>query len=175
MNHSILLEKLNEGIEGVSTGFGGIMYEALLVCLNSQNHNSGIALPITTNSEISTFTIDWAGQIDENIIRSHKDKNRTTDYGAMGLSVLLALKLTDYTGYTTSQKGDGVDFWLETEDEMFAARLEISGIMEETKSNSVEKRLKIKLKQTNQSDKSFTPAFVSIIEFKKPMGVFLRK
>ena len=91
---------------------------------------------------------------------------------------MLAINETEYTIIERSCKGDGFDYWLGKKDDgLFnhAARLEISGILQESATNTVEKRLKIKIKQTEQSDESRLPAYISIVEFGKPKAIFKKK
>jgi hypothetical protein len=87
----------------------------------------------------------------------------------------LASKLTGFDDVETSQKCDGVDFWLRNANFDLVARLEVSGIRRENGTNTVKNRLKVKLKQTEQSDNSKVPAVVAIIEFSKPEAVYILK
>lgn len=91
------------------------------------------------------------------------------------VSALLAFETTEYTIVERSSKGTGFDYMLgDKNDTLFIpkARLEISGIKTETESNSIEKRFKQKALQTDISDKSGLPAYISIIEFSTPKAVF---
>ena len=95
---------------------------------------------------------------------------------SMCLALSIAAQLTDFKYVETSKIGEGIDFWLSKTDESnFFARLEVSGIRKETKDNAIKKRLKIKLTQTNQSDKTNLPVYVSIIEFSKPQALYIQK
>ena len=55
------------------------------------------------------------------------------------------------------------------------ARLEISGLRKETPSNTLANRIKVKLKQVEQSDDSGVSAYIAIIEYSKPSAVFMPK
>jgi hypothetical protein len=110
------------------------------------------------------------------MVATYRDENRTTDHAAMCIALLLASRLTGFDDIETSKKGDGVDFWLSKGDNFdFVARLEVSGIKRENGSNTIKNRLKIKFPQTQQSDNSNVPAFVSIIEFSKPEALYILK
>lgn len=69
------------------------------------------------------------------------DEERTTDFAAMGVSLLLAFELTNYNLITTVNKGGGFDFYLYdtssidplTSFPTDVARLEISGIAIQSK------------------------------------------
>ena len=112
------------------------------------------------------------------IIRNtHTDVNRTTDYGAMCLALLLANDIwADEGVWVSSQQGEGVDFWLLNPNTLKPiARLEISGIRKETAHNTIGTRIKKKIAQTHQSDNSGATAYISIIEFSKPSAIFIQK
>ena len=94
------------------------------------------------------------------------------------MSCVLAIHETEYTIIERSCKGDGFDYWMGYRDDMLlnrVARLEISGILKESSSNTVEKRLQIKKKQTEQSDSCCLPAYISIVEFSELKAIFVKK
>jgi hypothetical protein len=94
----------------------------------------------------------------------------------MCLALSIAAQLTDFKYIESSKSGEGIDFWLSKTDEFdFFARLEVSDIRKATKENPIKKRLKIKLTQTNQSDKANIPVYVFIIEFSKPEALYIQK
>ena len=80
-------------------------------------------------------------------------------------------------GKRTFRSQKSKHFVLRIIDHLFnhAARLEISGILKESRTNTIEKRLKDKMKQTEQSDETCLPAYISIIEFGKPKALFIKK
>ena len=55
------------------------------------------------------------------------------------------------------------------------ARLEISGINKEEGSNTVEARIKTKIKQVQQSDEMKIPVYISISELNSPKSIFIQK
>ena len=57
---------------------------------------------------------------------------------------------------------------------MRSARLEVSGIFQGGE-RPLEARFKKKVKQTNQSDSTRIPAYISIIEFSTPIAKFAKK
>lgn len=96
----------------------------------------------------------------------------------MAVAIILTLKLTEFTSFETSETGSGIDFWLSNDDDdlnFFGARLEVSGIRRATQTNSLDKRVKIKLDQASKSDSTSLPAYIAIIEFNKPESAFIKK
>ncbi len=174
-------------IEGLNLRFGNILSEGLRImmvecCVMSLHvcrHTSGEAklLPhdVIGNMMKVPKILVWQKEVDDIMLRTHNDDTRTTDFGAMCMSLLLMSEITDgkYL-WTTSAKGDGVDFWL-SDPETFnpVARLEISGIRSATTKNNVTNRLNIKKKQTKSSESSNVPAYITIVEFSKPTAAIV--
>ena len=52
------------------------------------------------------------------------------------------------------------------------ARLEVSGIMRETEGNTLATRFQQKAAQTDRSDATRLPAYVSVVEFSTPKAKF---
>ena len=165
------LEEINTKFNAFFTAnFTGLMLECCVLCFDSQNHHSGIVLKkenFKSNKVKNDCVIHWQLDINQILRNTHTDVNRTTDYGAMCLSLLLADEiLTDEGVWISSQKGDGVDFWLLNPTTLKPiARLEISGIRTETVNNTISTRIKKKKIQTYQSDSSNASAYISVIEF----------
>jgi hypothetical protein len=93
----------------------------------------------------------------------------------------LIREITNYTAIKRAAKTTGIDYWLgfkkEDKNSIFSmadARLEISGILRESGSNTLKNRIKIKLHQIQSSNYIF-PVFVSIIEFSYPKAEMVRK
>jgi hypothetical protein len=178
--NSIKIENLYGHLDNIlSPHFTGVMVECCAICLKSQNHSSPVifsAFEHKKNLIREAFSLEWTTKISSEMRASYRDDNRTTDNGAMCIALLLASKITGFDGVEASQKGDGVDFWFTKGENLdFVARLEISGIRKENGTNTIKNRLKIKVPQTEQSDNSNVPAFVSIIEFSKPEAIYILK
>ena len=94
---------------------------------------------------------------------------------AVAVSVMLALRQTDYTVIERSRKGTGFDYMLgDRQDLLFTpkARLEVSGIMRETDGNTAGLRFLQKAAQTAKSDDTRLPAYVAVVEFSAPKAIF---
>lgn len=96
------------------------------------------------------------------------------------IAILLAIKKTGYSTVERSIKGTGFDYWLgeakNTEELPFQrkARLEISGIRSGNE-YQVNRRVNMKLMQTNRSDNIGLPAYIIVVEFSMPMSIFKEK
>ena len=111
------LETINEKFKTYFTShFTGMMIECCVVCLNSQNHNTGVLLKKEahkSNIIEDNCVLTWQLELTAVLQNTHTDVNRTTDYGAMCLSLLLADTLLPEKGsWQSSRSKQGVDFWL---------------------------------------------------------------
>ncbi len=177
----LYLESINEKFKSFFTShFTGMMLECCVVCLNSQNHKTGILLKKEvhkSNMIEQDYTLSWQLEFTTVLQNTHTDANRTTDYGAMCLSLLLADSILEEKGvWQSSRSKQGVDFWLINPLTLQSIlRLEISGIRRQTATNPVGTRAKKKTIQTNQSDNSNATAYINIIEFSQPSALFIQK
>ena len=175
---TLKLHTIGEGIEGISPTYGAYMAECAAVCFESQGHKSGVLLPYSDGQVTKYSVVEWTHEVTDSIMDSHFDEKRTTDFGAMGVAVLLACNLTDYTHFKTSETSNGYDFLLrkKSADKNFLnAKLEISGIRKETPQNTVKSRLSVKEKQILKNIDDDAICYVSIIEFSKPEAKFIKQ
>ncbi len=176
---SINLSDLSGTIGGIHYSLGLYMQHCAVYCLTSQNHLSGVKFNIKTNKKSIEYDILWDIAEDTNLQKSIGDEETATEFGAMGLAVLLTLELTDYKYFESAIKGTGVDFWLfkdNREQELYvekAASLEISGIRTSNVSNNLLKRLNTKKKQAQKSKDKSKQTYIAIIEFGKPESLYI--
>lgn len=171
------LVSIKEGLPGMHMDLCAHYYSACMTTLHRSGHQDGVVLQLDGDRQ-SNVMLHWEDYFDDCIDRSWQEINYCTDHAAVCVSCMLAINETEYTIVERSCKGDGFDYWLGHKDDILfnhAARLEISGILKENATNTVEKRLKIKIKQTEQSDGSCLPAYISIVEFGEPKAIFKKK
>ena len=177
---SITLESITS-INALALGYATAMLEAAIVCFNDQGHSSNTILPVTISGEEDKveLVLEWYLDISDNIQKSYQEPNRTTDYGAMCVAVLLSINLIENCSAVEPTIGNnGFDFYLCDEDDelnFLIARLEVSGIRKETARNTVAKRVKVKKTQTSRSDHSGLPAYICVTEFGAPKATFVQK
>jgi len=108
---------------------------------------------------------------------SWNDLEEATEKGAAGIAILVILELTEYTILRRAEKDTGIDYWLAYQRDVkdvgenvlkHAARLEVSGILEQNPNNTIRRRVKRKLEQSKFSDKTRLPAYVLVAEFSIP-------
>lgn len=180
MTNILHLDDLRKGCSGILPSLGSFMCDCAIFSLASQGHSSGVNLEVETDNEKINFRLTWEGDISLQMRRTMNDTDRATDYGAMGLAVFLVLQLTDYPHFTVSFKGTGVDFFLFQEEpinddiSLADARLEVSGIRKESRTNTLTIRHKLKVAQVKLSESSGLDAYIAITEFSKPNSLFMK-
>lgn len=177
----LTLEELKDDLVCFSIVQSEFWKENSIVALESQNHITGCNLSLE-GDQIMTIPVNWSSDFKR---AGYTEKKKYTEKGAEALSFLLAMKLTDYDIVEESTIGTGIDYWLGFDESngnyddlnLYHARLEISGILKETKKNNIERRVKEKKNQADSGDKTYThlPAYISIIEFSNPKAHFSKK
>lgn len=167
---NINISDIAKGMPGITPVIGNYLYENCVVALHKSGHEDGVDLQVSGLVE-DTYQLRWDTQVTEQMLRSYRDDTETTEQGAVCISILTAIRLTDYTVVERSWHGTGIDYWLGYKDDPLfrrTARLEISGIKVETTRNTIIDRYEQKAKQVEQSDVTNLPAYISIVEFGKP-------
>lgn len=170
----IVLNKIKEGMPGITSIEGADLQENCVTMLHRCGHQSPISVALTGLKE-DTFFLHWDDACTEQMERTYADHQANTERSAIAISVLLAKELTGYSVILRSRKGTGFDYYLGEEDDPLytpLARLEISGIEKETSTNTVVGRFKQKLEQVAPSDITSLPAYISIVEFSTPKTHF---
>lgn len=161
---------LQQGFPAITPAFGQHLAEAAAVCLEAQGHKQGQTLSVCGEYS-KQYTLSWP-QVTEQMQRCLNDPEVATEYGAVGMAVLLTKKIIGYSVVERSRKGTGFDYWLgKSTDAPFQekARLEISGIRKGDEKD-IKARVDKKLKQTDQSDKTGIPAYIIVVEFGLPLA-----
>ena len=174
---SINLEQLRENLDFIIASMSAYMCDCLVTCLAEENHQRGLILKVETEDKKYNFRLEWTTKITPHLIGATRDAERTTEWAAMGIALLLVRELTEYPYVCTSHKKTGIDFFLsKNAHEMTRdARLEISGIRKESLTNTVKRRLVLKKRQTEPSDAPDMPVFIAITEFSEPKSLFVKK
>ncbi len=170
------LNDLGKGdIPAISPAMGASLAEAGGVCLESQGHTQGVRLIVRGYSD-NTYTLVWS-PITEQSRRSWNDPENATEYGALGIGILIAKAEIGYEVIRRSWKGTGFDYWIGlASDEGFVnkAGLEISGIRDGDE-HIIRARVREKLQQTDRSDHLKLEIYVIVVEFGRPLAEVHKK
>ncbi len=163
------LRDLGDGtMVGLSPEVGGSLAQAGAVCMESQQHEPGVAL-VVTGSTTGTHRLQWEPPNVQARLTWRNDID-ATESGAAGVALLLARRLLGYVTTRRSRHGTGFDYWLgrdfdgdPMQDEV---RLEVSGIRRGSSAN-VDRRVREKLNQMNRG-KAAVPGYAIVVEFGRP-------
>ncbi len=166
------LDDLARGMPGITPAYGASLSQAALVCLDDQNHSSGVDLRIDGDYNRSLPVI-WSQQMDDQIRRTWAEHEDTTEQGAYGIAALLIIKLTDLIVLERSRRGTGFDYWLgpaDSSDLLFQnkSRLEVTGIRSGGEAE-LKSRMNKKINQVKKFDYSI-PAYIIVVEFSRPQS-----
>lgn len=172
MMNKLNLKDLERGYIGITETVGAYLAEAAFYCLSAQGFSSGIKIQVDgfAQEELAIF---WKNKKGEQLLRAWRDSLEATEYGAVGVTILLIEAMTNLEVIERAYIGGGFDYILGSKmgnnnDYQKVARLEVSGIWKETRGNSVENRVRLKLKQIEKSSDMKLKAYISVIEFSTP-------
>lgn len=166
------LESLATGIPVIPEEAVGFYKHNCMVCLDSQNHHSGVKLKVFHSDSYREFGICWNGEVTDELRRAYADLVRATDNAACAIALLIIREITEMTAVEQAIRGTTIDYYLShkmQEDELifnYAARLEVSGILRENESNTVNGRVKEKINRL----KPGLCTYVIVVEFSNPMS-----
>jgi hypothetical protein len=148
------------------TRFGGLCASAASVCI--EKHGYPIEVELRVDGDYDYEFIIEREEVNDATRRFNADMERSSEFGAYGISALVVPEITDLKVIEVSRKGTGFDFWLgsiEDTGPLFQrkARLEVSGILNGNES-TIKRRTTIKLQQITPTD-NLMPGYVSIVEF----------
>jgi len=130
-------------------------------------------LEVHHKEQLEIVEVAWDGNVTIQIDRAYQDSNKATDFGACVIALLLLRELTEFTAIQQSNVGTTIDYYLIRQgqpDDTFifdnAGYLEVSGIRRETPDNTIEDRIKDKVKRLRKQED--LPTFISIVEFSRP-------
>jgi hypothetical protein len=167
------LSRLKQGFWGVTRAFGEAYFEACLICLGNQNHQSGVELAL--DGEVSTsLHLNWNEAVSNQMRDSWRDLQFATEFAACGTAFLLMQHVVGYTVIRQSQRGTGVDYWMGTQETdtllvQEKARLEVSGILTADNLSTVKSRAAQKRKQV-LAFAHHLPVYVVVVEFSRPIA-----
>ncbi len=176
--NEINLDKLHLYTPVISSEAVGFYKENCMVCFHQGGHQSGLSLTIVQNGANHAMPVLWSGDITEQMLQSYSDLPRAVDHAACALALSLVHHLTEFTAIEQSAKGTTIDYFLglkEDDDDTLIfnrkARLEVSGILQENRSNTVDKRIREKLQRLAPDD---LPALIVVVEFSRPWSKMVR-
>lgn len=169
------LDTLKEGLPGVTKTVGSFLAEAAALCLESNGHQSGLTIQLGGDVETS-FQLFWTDVVTEQVKKTWKDKNESSEYGATAIAILVLLGLTDFIISERGIQTGTADYLLTTKENNSnlqnlkppIAHLEVSGIWGEKPGNTINVRLRDKKKQVKAAIDRGETVFIIVTEFGIP-------
>lgn len=175
MKKEIWLEDLSRDIPVILPNAVGFYVQNTMICFDRNNHRSGVSLAVSFGEVEMAVEVHWKGAVTPDLRNAYNDIGKMVDFGACTIALLLIRDLTEYTAVRQSATGTTIDYYLQpkTSDELYifenAVYLEVSGILTEASSNTINKRIKDKVKRLQQQPGDKT--FIVVVEFGKPKAV----
>jgi hypothetical protein len=170
------LDTLKLGLPGMAPELGAFYSQASRVCFYHHGHPNGVVI-VVTGDFVAQFGVVWSEPVTSQVLNSWRDEQEMTEFGAIGVAILLMLELTPYTVIRRAVLGDGVDYWLgyRNSEAPFqgAARLEISGILRGDAA-TIRSRVRAKEQQATATSKEL-PAHIIVVEFSAPAAYYTVK
>ena len=149
--------------------------------MHRNGHSSGVKLRVENNTKSpATFEVFWGGDISDRILYAFRDTNKAVDFAACAIALILVCELTDLTAIEQSVVGTTIDYYLGSQDDaddvlIFnrKARLEVSGILTENEQNTVDDRVRTKLRRLDKKDS--LPALIVVVEFGQPWSKLVQQ
>lgn len=165
---ALLLDSLSDKVSVITEQMAPFFVQNCIACMYDMHHSSGVIMAVKFEDKMHEYKIEWKGLFDENLKKSYMDQNKKVDFGAQTIALLLVKDLAKYDAVEQTQLGTTVDYWLVGDDETYifdnGARLEISGILKESDTNTVKSRIKQKVKRLKPGLKTY----IIIVEFSNP-------
>ena len=175
---------------GLSREKGAELAQAAAVCLESQAHAPGRQLVVRGHFD-NAYALAWP-PVSGQALRTWSDPEETTEDGAVGIAVLLALRELGWPVILRSWQGTGFDYWLGNVDQSRIAAaervatnalrdllrddnlvvrgvLEVSGIRQGS-DREVQRRVNAKLRQIARFSQWDLPGYVIVVEFSRPLA-----
>ncbi len=175
------IDKLKGGISGISSTYGAFLAEAIAVCLAAAGHKPSVRLKVEGDFE-AEFELEWEQKIGSAELSSWRDLKEATEYAAMGLAVLLISALTTYRVFQRNEQGEDADFTMQELSEpnstpleiVQKAYMEVSGILSESLTNTLNIRISAKTKGLEKRMKPSPPVFIAVVEFSIPKAKIVK-
>jgi hypothetical protein len=187
MVRRINLESLADMAPALSRKLADAYAEGCMVCLDLQEHRSGVDLDVEFEGSADQVQVTWDSPITDQIRRAHGDLQSRVEKGAYAIALLLLPEFRGLYAVEVSLKWNGIDFYLSPEpgdDRLIfndhTAVLEVSGIQSESSSNSVRNRINGKMngvaeyKEKPDYKTVDLPHYYCVVEFSRPLSVVVR-
>jgi hypothetical protein len=146
-----------------------VLAEAAAICLETNGHPQGVTLSVR-GAISGGFKLNWQ-PVAERARRAYNSDD-AVEHGACAVAILLLREIAGFVAVQRSVTRTAIDYWLGDATDLpfqYKARLEVSGIMRGAEKD-IKARVRMKRKQTEQSDGTQLSAWIVVVEFGRPVA-----
>ncbi len=186
------IEQLRNGVGCLDVVHCSATCRAAQVALTAAGHPFSVACQAhDQGTPLFTVTLQWTALERTSSKRSWRQRQRLGEWAAEGIAFLMIEEFTPFTVVdqseidTRASQGTGIDYYLGAKEDLncedaddfpeHLARLEVSGILRPSASNTLKARVSRKIERSKQSDSDGTPAFIIVVEFESPAVNFTQR
>lgn len=174
------LDSLQDECDSITSAMGTVMAHCASYCLHLNEHSVNPVV-MRLSGELDTLPsraeVTWL-KVTERMERCYRNTKDAVEHGACGIAILLSRKVLRMDVVDQAVTPSGVDYYLgtyteDTDDPNYlgrSSRLEVSGLLRGTDSR-IRSRVQQKVEQTQRSAGTGLPAYVVVVEFRRPIGV----
>lgn len=172
------IHRLKEDFPNLSPTQCDYYAESCVIALENQGHRTGVLLSVEGERQAS-FVLNWQPVAKGGGWQEPRD---VAENGAIAISFLLIVNLTDYQVVEQAVIGTGFDYWLGYKedsahfdlDNYLNATLEVSGINKSSR-GKISQRIKQRLRRVGLSNSMNIPSFIIVTEFGEPVSIITEK
>ncbi len=170
------LELTLEKLKGPSREQVSVNNQWAIVGLNRYHKDSKATIHFRIDGNVDQALLVWNSDFPQ---AAMKEEKYIAFHGAEAMAWFVMSVLMDYQYVVQSEIGDGVDYCFmknepHEQEENFIAQphyIEISGLLEESKTNTLERRINEKHEQIKKGKKCNEPSSVVVTLFQQPITV----
>ncbi len=178
MIKQLQLESLSDGVPVIPADAVAFYKHNCMVCLHHNGHGSPVLVSVEYEQQNTSFEIAWLGETTERLMQQYREPTSAVNFAACAIALMLVREMTEFTAVEQSAIGTTIDYYLsfQEQDDMLifnhAARLEVSGILAESSQNTVDGRIREKLRRLKPEGS--LPDIVAVVEFSRPWSKIVR-
>jgi hypothetical protein len=170
----IALETLKDGISVLTTALAEFYKENCIICLDYANHSTHVMMNADILDLPKPFHISWIGNVTPQMKKAYANLIDATEHASCAIAMLIIREFTELTVVEQAVIRTTIDHYLALKSQLqddtlifnHTARLEVSGILAETEGNTLDIRLKTRLRRLKTV--SDLPDYVVVVAFNEP-------
>lgn len=168
------LDQVIEKLKGASKEQIAVFNQWAAVGLNQYHPDSVANFDLIIHGETIKASIKWNSEFPQYAMR---EKKHIAEDGGVSMAFFIMSVLLDYKYVIQSEIGEGVDYSfhkLAPEDDNFYKEchyIEISGILEQNDTNTIDKRIREKHNQIKRGSRNNGSSSVIVTLFQKPLSI----